>query len=45
MLTSSDEPPYDRNGSVMPLAGMMSSTTDVLIRAWKPNREDSAIAR
>ncbi len=45
MLTNKEEPPYDKNGKVIPLAGMMSSTTAMLMSAWKPNSADNATAR
>ena len=34
-LTTSDEPPWDTNGRVMPVTGTSARTTHMLIVAWK----------
>ena len=33
-LTTSDEPPELMNGRVIPVLGMISSTTPMLMKAW-----------
>ena len=33
--TQSDEPPYEMNGSVMPVIGTRLATTPMLTHAWK----------
>lgn len=32
--TQSDEPPYEMNGSVMPVIGTRLATTDIFTQAW-----------
>lgn len=34
-LTTSDEPPWETNGSVIPVTGTTATTTPTLISAWK----------
>lgn len=34
-LTSSDEPPAEMNGRVMPVTGRSATTTAMLMNAWK----------
>lgn len=34
-LTTSDEPPAETNGSVIPVTGITASTTPMLMSAWK----------
>jgi hypothetical protein len=37
-LTQSDEPPYEMNGSVMPVIGTRLATTAMFSQAWKPSQ-------
>jgi len=34
-FTTSDEPPWETNGRVMPVTGIKASTTQMLMIAWK----------
>ena len=35
-FATSDEPPYDTNGSVMPVSGMTRVTPPMMRNVWKP---------
>ena len=37
--TTSEEPPYETNGKVIPVTGNNPTTTDKLIIAWTPINE------
>lgn len=42
--TQSDEPPYEMNGSVMPVIGIRLATTAMFTHAWNTNQVVTPVA-